>query len=132
MMDSDKVRYFQLLKEEVEKTFNERQGVQKNLEQWSVNDIRDFQDDLLRKSKGSVSEKWVYLHFKKSGKTLPRIDVLNLLSEYCGYKSWEEFYGQRVVRAKSTGIKKIILLITVLELLIIGLFWALGSSSTRL
>jgi len=38
-----------------------------------------------------VSEKWVYTHFKRDSAKLPRVDVLNLLSAWIGYKNWDDF-----------------------------------------
>ncbi|MDR1876915.1 MAG: hypothetical protein LBQ84_04760, partial [Flavobacteriaceae bacterium] len=41
---------------------------------------------------GNVSEKWFYTYFKSPFEKLPRIDMLNLLAQYCGYRrGWTEF-----------------------------------------
>ena len=32
---------------------------------------------------GRISEKWFYTHIKSNSGKLPRIDMLNILSEYC-------------------------------------------------
>lgn len=66
-------------------------GIEKPLAEWSLHDIRDFQADLEAVCKSSVSEKWVYTHFKNESDKLPRIDVLNLLSAWMGYKNWDDF-----------------------------------------
>ncbi|MDH7444869.1 hypothetical protein [Aquimarina sp. 2201CG14-23] len=50
-----------------------------------------FQEDLQNKVKGSISEKSFYSYFKNDSEKLPRIDILHLLSEYCGYKNWNDF-----------------------------------------
>ena len=41
--------------------------------------------------KGSISEKWFYTHIKHEQEKLPRIDVLNLLAEYVGFRNWQAF-----------------------------------------
>ncbi len=58
---------------------------------WKGQEITDFQEDLLIKVKAQVSEKWFYSHIKNGKHSLPRIDVLNLLSRYAGYSNWDEF-----------------------------------------
>ncbi len=80
-------------------------GIEKALSDWSLNDIRDFQADLEAECKSSLSEKWVYTHFKNEGDRLPRIDVLNLLSAYVGYKSWDEFLRKQNDNAPHKGRK---------------------------
>ncbi|WP_108802891.1 hypothetical protein [Aquimarina sp. Aq107] len=50
-----------------------------------------FQEDLRKQVKGSISEKSFYSYFKNTTEKLPRVDVLNMLSEYCGYKNWVHF-----------------------------------------
>lgn len=82
---------FEKLKQEVQHHAAEKLGIHKALTDWSLQDIRDFQADLEVTCKSSVSEKWVYTHFKNESKKLPRIDVLNLLSQWIGYKNWDEF-----------------------------------------
>ena len=61
---------------------------------WKGDDITRFQEDLLQKVKGRVSEKWFYTYFKNTPDKLPRIDMLNLLSAYAGYKNWADFKQQ--------------------------------------
>ncbi len=82
---------FTRLKEAVQTRAAERVGLRKAAKEWSLNDISDFQADLESVCKSSVSEKWFYTHFKNESDKLPRVDVLNLLSQYCGYKNWDDF-----------------------------------------
>jgi hypothetical protein len=82
---------FTRLKQAVRLRAEERLGIRKAFVDWSLNDIRDFQADLESVCKSSVSEKWFYTHLKNESDKLPRIDVLNLLSCYCGYKNWDAF-----------------------------------------
>jgi hypothetical protein len=58
---------------------------------WKGQDILNFQDDLFNKTKNTLSEKWFYNYFKTDITKLPRIDMLNILSEYAGYQNWAEF-----------------------------------------
>jgi hypothetical protein len=87
--------YFQELKTEVRNEVESKLNIRKEFKDWSGADIQTFQIDLEEKCKSSVSEKWVYLHFKNDSEKLPRIDVLNLLSQYCGFKNWDDFKQQR-------------------------------------
>ncbi len=58
---------------------------------WKGQHIFDFQEDLQHKLNEHISEKWFYTHMKTTNSKLPRIDILNILSKYAGYKSWDEF-----------------------------------------
>ncbi len=92
---------FTRLKGAVQAQVAERLGIRKAAKDWSLNDIRDFQADLESVCKSSVSEKWFYTHFKNDSDKLPRVDVLNLLSQYCGFKNWDEFVFQENGEANS-------------------------------
>lgn len=94
-MERDQLHSFSLLKDEVQRKAAERLGIEKPMAEWSLQNIRDFQADLEAACKSSVSEKWVYTHFKREGSKLPRIDVLNLLSVWIGYKNWDDFLRKR-------------------------------------
>ncbi|MFC5044158.1 hypothetical protein ACFSTE_12250 [Aquimarina hainanensis] len=58
---------------------------------WKGTEISLFREDLLFKTKGSISEKSFYSYFKKDSNKLPRIDVLHLFAQYCGYQNWNDF-----------------------------------------
>lgn len=58
---------------------------------WNGDAIVMFQEDLFQKVKGKVSEKWFYTYFKNDAPKLPRIDMLNLLSNYIGFENWHAF-----------------------------------------
>lgn len=93
-MTDDSLTDLQRLKEAVRLKAEERLGVRKPFSDWSLNDIQDFRVDLEEECRSSVSEKWFYTHLKNDHDKLPRIDVLNLLSQYCGYKNWDDFSFQ--------------------------------------
>lgn len=80
-----------MLKEAVAATFLEENTAPKRISLWKGEEIVAFQEDLFQKTKGRVSEKWFYSYFKKEPEKLPRIDMLNLLSDYAGYKNWSDF-----------------------------------------
>ena len=66
-------------------------GLNPDISEWKGQEITDFQEDLLLKVNGRISEKWFYTHMKGVKLTLPRIDVLNILSQYAGYRNWDDF-----------------------------------------
>ncbi|CVK15407.1 hypothetical protein Ga0061079_101221 [Apibacter mensalis] len=84
---------FEQLKKEVTKTFLEDfPTLNPDISKWKGLDIIYFQEHLRQKVRGNVSEKWFYTYFKSSFEKLPRIDMLNLLAQYCGYRrGWTEF-----------------------------------------
>ncbi len=66
-------------------------GVNPDIAEWKGQDIVDFQEELLIKVSARISEKWFYSHIKSRSHSLPRIDMLNLLSKYVGYSNWDDF-----------------------------------------
>lgn len=92
MSDLD-LLHFEQLKNEVQARYLEQHTPSfDDISKWKGIDIIYFQEDLRKIAKGNISEKTFYTYFKTSpvGK-LPRIDTLNLLSIYVGYKSWYDF-----------------------------------------
>jgi uncharacterized protein involved in tolerance to divalent cations len=83
---------FILLKKEIAATMKlSYPGINPEISEWKGQEITDFQEDLLTKVNGRISEKWFYTHMKSSNQSLPRIDVLNILSQYAGYLNWDDF-----------------------------------------
>ena len=108
-MDSTKKQeriYFQELKTKLRIEVETKLHIRKEFKDWSGGDIQTFQIDLEEKCKSTVSEKWVYLHFKNENEKLPRLDVLNLLSQYCGFKNWDDFKFKNEVKKPSATAKK--------------------------
>ena len=66
-------------------------GINPSISEWKGQEITDFQEELLKSVNAHISEKWFYTHMKSVSKSLPRIDVLNLLSKYAGYVNWDDF-----------------------------------------
>jgi len=97
---------FELLKQKVASTFlQDNSALSPDISQWKGDDIIKFQEDLLQKVKARVSEKWFYNYFRNDIQKLPRIDMLNLLSEYAGYSDWANFLQQNSKTLKNRSWK---------------------------
>lgn len=91
-MNNTLLHIFEKLKKEVEKTFLQAHTTHSgDIKEWKGQEIVDFQEDLFQKTKGTLSEKWFYSYFKKETDKLPRIDMLNILSQYVGEENWASF-----------------------------------------
>ncbi len=90
-MTETNLHHFNLLKAKVAETFLEEHQASIHIGEWKGEEILAFQEDLLSKTKGRISEKSFYTYFKNKPKNLPRIDILNLLSQYGGYTNWQDF-----------------------------------------
>ena len=73
----------------------------KGLVDFGQREIRHFQNILQEKTGGRVSEKWFYTHLKKDHPKLPRVDVLDLLSQFVGYQNWSNFQSKNAVTYSS-------------------------------
>jgi hypothetical protein len=71
-------------------------GIDPDITNWKGQNITDFQEDLRIKVNGQLSEKWFYTHMKGESESLPRIDVLNMLSQYSGYINWQDFRHKKM------------------------------------
>jgi hypothetical protein len=106
-------------------------GINPSISEWKGQEITDFQEELLSKVNAHISEKWFYTHMKSSSKTLPRIDVLNLLSRYAGYANWDDFIfkNQKLLPPGSLPTEKsansYFILVPVLALVIVAVFFGL-------
>lgn len=95
-MSSPEHLWFELLKKEIASTYrNTYPSCHTPIEEWKGQDIANFQEELIAKVKGRISEKWFYTHIKSKGDKLPRIDMLNMLSQYAGYQDWRDFTSQK-------------------------------------
>lgn len=85
-------QYLKMLKKKIALTMKQfYPGISSNIREWKGQDIIDFQEELLKKVNEHISEKWFYTHMKSENEKLPRIDILNFLSRYTGYKNWNDF-----------------------------------------
>lgn len=103
-MNSEEKYLFNLLIEKVESVSVQNNSMSSSIKDWKGEEIIAFQEDLFNKVKGKVSEKWFYTYIKNTPEKLPRIDVLNLLSNYVGSNNWNTFKANNSV--KNRGVKK--------------------------
>ncbi len=117
-MDKNDIYFFELLKKKVSETFLEKNnGSSQEIKHWKGEEITLFQEDLFAKVRARVSEKWFYTYFKNSPGKLPRIDMLNLLSEYTGFENWNTFRQQHEKTiTKKTFVKPLLYLSAILLL----------------
>ncbi|MEO1049946.1 MAG: hypothetical protein AAFX87_04955 [Bacteroidota bacterium] len=109
-MNIDDLTYFRRLKLEVATTFRKSYPqTQAPIENWKGQEIVNFQEDLADQVQGRVSEKWFYTHLKSEQDKIPRLDMLNMLSRYCGYQDWEDFrqavHGEKGLVDKKSNTK---------------------------
>lgn len=113
-MKKTDIEIFEVLKEQVAKTFlKENTALSTDISEWKGNDIIKFQEDLLVKVKGRVSEKWFYNYFRNDIQKLPRIDMLDLLSEYVEEESWSSFKKKHSKNKRSFNNKWIVLVVLI-------------------
>ena len=113
-MDKEDIYYFNVLKKKVTATFLKDNNVSKSINTWKGEEITAFQEDLFVKVKGRVSEKWFYTYFKNTPEKLPRIDMLNLLSNYSGATNWNTFKSLHIYNDKKSIKNRSLWLILVL------------------
>jgi hypothetical protein len=102
----DKIQ-FELLKNKIVGIMQQTYpGINPSVSQWKGQEITDFQEDLLARVNAHISEKWFYTHMKADGRSLPRIDVLNLLCRYAGYANWDEFRFRNQVTTGKTVLPR--------------------------
>jgi hypothetical protein len=99
-------------------------GIDPDIENWKGQEITDFQEDLRIKANAHISEKWFYTHMKASNKTLPRIDMLNILSQYAGYANWDDliYKNRQTAPAELVAAKanRFFIIVPLVALLIVG------------
>ena len=106
MADID-LKYFQLLKKDIAATLRDSfPEVNEHIELWKGVEISQLQEDLVSKVGGRVSEKWFYTHIKSNQGSVPRIDVLDLLSQYVGYNSWASYKLSKTSRPSGRNLRK--------------------------
>ena len=129
--------YFQQLKKDIAHRLREAfPAITPEIGQWRGQEIGYFQDDLMEKVQGRVSEKWFYTHIKAEQESLPRIDILDLLSQYAGFQNWQAYKASHVQKPESKLVNKkvkapilYISLLAILGLLLL-VYLNLGRTST--
>jgi hypothetical protein len=126
------IKYFKLLKDsivaEMQKTYP---GIPDSIAEWKGQNIIDFQDELHRKQNEHISEKWFYIHMKSDNSKLPRIDILNFLSKYAGYKSWGDFVRQNsfsTSKKKSDKSNRVLYVVPLITVVILTIFYFVYNS----
>lgn len=119
---------FRILKKQIAATMQRTYpGISESVSEWKGKEIADFQEELTATVNGNLSEKWFYTHMKAENSTLPRIDVLNLLSRYAGYQGWDDFRFQNSAGVPSRDHHKkanrIFILVPVLVILIMAILY---------
>lgn len=122
------LKYFELLKGKLVETMQQvHPEVPDSISDWKGQHIIDFQDELRFKQNENISEKWFYTHMKSANSKLPRIDILNFLSKYAGYRNWDEFkliHTEKAKPEKSTVIFYLIPFILISVLLVVYLIFS--------
>ena len=130
-MDATEKHLFNLLKQAIQSAFLENNSASSSIEDWKGEEIVAFQEDLFNKVKGKVSEKWFYTYIKNSSNKLPRIDVLNLLSNYAGHTNWNTFKANNSVAKTLNKTKKNISKLWLLLLLpVLGMIYHFTNKNT--
>lgn len=71
---------------------------------FSSQDIQNLIALIEENMRETVSEKWIYTHLKPAeNEKLPRKDMLDILSRFCGYSGWDEFSFEE--KAQGSGHK---------------------------
>jgi hypothetical protein len=109
-LQQDDKNGFELLKKKIVEVMQQSfPGISPSISEWKGQDIVNFQEELLQKVNAHISEKWFYTHMKSDRDTLPRIDILNLLSKYAGYSDWGDFVyrngGKKPAPIRKSGNK---------------------------
>lgn len=128
MQQNDKI-LFSLLKKEIVATMKlSYSGINPEISDWKGQDITNFQEELLTKVNGRLSEKWFYSHVKSANLSLPRIDALNMLSKYAGYINWDDFKfkntGQIAVNQNTNQSNNVFVKVPLLLLAVIIILFA--------
>jgi hypothetical protein len=105
---NDQIAFGELKKQIVAMMQKSYPGINPDISEWRGQEITDFQEELVQKINAHVSEKWFYTHMKTGSRSLPRIDILNILSRYAGYANWDDFafrnfHGPDAESAGKTG-----------------------------
>jgi len=122
-LKSRDIQAFNLLKQKIAEQMRETYpGINPAISEWKGQEISDFQEELLQKVNAHISEKWFYSHVKSGKDTLPRIDILNLLSKYAGYANWDDFRFKNTNRENTADpLKKANRYFIYVPLLVLGI-----------
>ncbi len=91
---SDRILFKHLQSKVAEKLREIYPEINEDMQEWKGEEIALFREELQQKVQGTISEKWFYTHIKNEQDKLPRVDTLNLFSQYIGLNSWSAFTHQ--------------------------------------
>ncbi len=91
MKANERLLFDQLLEKVAQKLRENHPEVSLPIQEWKGEEIALFREDLQQKVLGSISEKWFYTHIKNQQDKLPRVDTLNLFTNYIEEESWKAF-----------------------------------------
>ncbi|MGB3467997.1 MAG: hypothetical protein WBA74_22115 [Cyclobacteriaceae bacterium] len=111
MNEVDRKCFQQLKKDLSEKLRSAHALIPVDITQWKAKEIALFQEDLLQTVNGRISEKWFYTHIKSEHTSLPRIDILDLLSQYAGSDNWLT-YKEALAEPEEKPKKEIVLYVS--------------------
>lgn len=91
------LEFFYLLKSALLKKYQESYPEwRRTIHDFRGREIANFQQLLQEKVHSRISEKWFYTHLKPTqNEKLPRIDMLDLLSQFLDYSDWDDFKKQQ-------------------------------------
>lgn len=128
MTDTEK-KYFEILKQKIaEQLLIGFPSVDQDISKWKGQDIIYFQEELQQKVNGRISEKWFYTHLKSTAEKLPRIDMLNMLSEYVGYTDWNDLKlknGAAIPRTKLPFSTRLLIILSPIIIVTVAFFGVL-------
>ncbi len=122
-LNSEDQFYFNLLKSAIATTFLKNHTAPAAIEEWKGEEIVLFQEDLFAKVKARVSEKWFYTYCKKEASKLPRIDMLNMLSQYVGFRNWAAFKKEHTLKLQGKTKTKSFQFVVLALVSLICLLW---------
>jgi len=133
-MITKETEYLSLLKDELDWKYKETYPESSlKITEWRQQEIIRFQKLMQEVVKGRISEKWFYTHIKtEKNIKMPRVDTLNLLAEFLGYNSWENFKKEKgqIKKIQSVKHKEKIFLYKNRFILIIIILFVIATSIT--
>jgi hypothetical protein len=127
-------KQFDLLKQKIVTVMQQiYPGISTSISDWKGQEITDFQEELSRRVNAHISEKWFYTHIKGNHPTLPRVDMLNLLSRFAGYRNWDDFcFHNRTnpdnverISQKEVGANKYFLVVPLIAIAVVAVFYGI-------
>lgn len=96
----NELEFFYYLKKELLRKYQETYPQWKrSIHDFKGKEIASFQELLEEKVNSRISEKWFYTHLKPTkNEKLPRMDMLDLLSQFLDFSDWEHFKNEHQIQ----------------------------------